>query len=265
MKLEEDVLRNDIEKFTDRLNEDFQAGRKNQLPHAKTYLQGLFSSECQKRNIERMNENVPSANYEDQQYFLSESKWDWHGLMRHIARDASEALQDYGLVGCTVDEKAHLKKGKDSAAATRQYAGIAGKVENCQVGVYLSLCADKYTTLSNHRLYLPWEWCKDTERCRKAGIPEEDTVFKTKPQQALEMILEHKADGVHFDYVNGDGLYGNSYELSKGLDAEGIPYVLDIHSNQRIYLDKPTIAVYLRKNRAPGDVLRHACRQIAKI
>ena len=78
--------------------------------------------------------------------------------MRHIATGALAALQDYGLVGCTVDEKDHLKKGKDSAGAKHQYASIAGKLENCQVGVYLSLCADKYTTLSNHRLYIPREW-----------------------------------------------------------------------------------------------------------
>jgi SRSO17 transposase len=71
-------------------------------------------------------------------------------------------------------------------------------------------------------LILPSEWADDKKRCLKAGIPQEYIVFKTKQQLALEMISEHLANGVHFDYVNGDGLYGNGYEFSNGLDSMGI-------------------------------------------
>lgn len=188
-----------------------------------------------------MTEEVEGS-YENQQHFISESAWNYKELMQKVAKETSSHLSGRGLVGCTVDEKSHLKKGKSSVGVARQYAGTIGKVDNCQVGVYLSLCAEKYSTISNFRLFMPKDWTEDTQRSRRAGVPD-NIEYKTKPQLAIEMIKEHKKDGVHFDYVNGDGLYGNSYELSKALEAEQIPYVLDVHSNQRIYLEKPEISV----------------------
>jgi SRSO17 transposase len=193
--------------------------------------------------MERMVEEIKGSEYESMQHFISNSPWDSQGLMRQLSRTASKELEPFGMKGCTVDEKSHLKKGDKSVGVARQYAGTIGKVENCQVGVYLSLCAGKYALLTNHRLYLPEEWTKDKERCKKAGIPDDRIVFKTKPQLALEMIKEHIEYGVRFDYVNGDGLYGNGYEFSKGLSDLGQKYVLDVHSNQRIYLQKPMISV----------------------
>jgi SRSO17 transposase len=203
-----------------------------------------------------MNEKVPNSNYEQQQHFLSESTWNSSELMREIALSASKSLQTQGLVSCTVDEKSHSKKGKSSAGVAPQYSGNKGKVENCQVGVYLSLCAQKYAAVSNKRLFLPEVWTNDRKRCQKAGILD-DVSFKTKPQLALEMIEEHLQDGVHFDYVNGDGLYGNSYELSKGFEKRSIPYVLDIHSTHRIFPEKPRISVPEKK---PGTKGRRPTR-----
>ena len=191
-----------------------------------------------------MVEEVTESEYESQQHFVSNSKWNSQGLLTQISQTVSQEFSGQGLIGCTVDEKSHLKKGNKSVGVARQYAGTIGKVDNCQVGVYLSLCAGKYATLTNCRLYLPKEeWVDDKERCEKAGIPKEKIVFKTKPQLALEMIKEHLDNGVYFDYVNGDGLYGNGYEFSKGLIELGQKYVLDVHNNQRIYLQKPTISV----------------------
>lgn len=207
------------------------------------YLSGLFCAERGKRNMERMVEEVKGSEYESLQHFISDSPWDSSGMMRQLSRTVSKELEPYGIIGCTVDEKSHLKKGDKSVGVARQYAGTIGKVENCQVGVYLSLCAGKYAILTNHRLYLPEEWTINKERCKKAGVPEDRMVFKTKPQLALEMIKEHLDCGAQFDYVNGDGLYGNGYEFSKGLSELGLQYVLDVHSNQRIYLQEPMISV----------------------
>ena len=206
-------------------------------------MSGIFCTERGKRNIERMVEEVANSDYESQQHFISNSPWDTKGLMSYLSRTASKELQPYGLVGCTVDEKSHLKKGTKSVGVARQYAGTIGKVDNCQVGVYLSLCASKYATISNYRLYLPKEWTEDKERCLKAGLSEEEILFKTKPELGLEMIKEHVENGVHFDFVNGDGLYGNGYAFSKGIDDLGKKYVLDVHRDQRIFLEKPNIAV----------------------
>ncbi len=221
----------------------FEVGKKSQKQRAHQYINGLFCAERGKRNIERMVEEVSGSDYESLQHFISGSPWDSEGLMRHLAHSVRRDLDPFGLIGCTVDEKAHLKKGKKSVGVARQYAGVAGKVENCQVSVHLSLCAGRYANLISHRLYLPKEWTDDPERCRKAGGPRERMVFKTKPELGLEMVEELINNGVHFDYINGDGLYGNSYTFSKGLDALGVRYVLDVHSNQRIFLQQPSIQV----------------------
>jgi SRSO17 transposase len=219
----------------------FEVGNKNQTEKATQYLSGLFQCERKKRNMERMVEKVPESNYENIQHFISNSPWDTKGLMKEIAKNVNAELKPFGLIGCTVDEKAHLKKGNKSVGVARQYAGCSGKVDNAQVGVYLSLTASKYSSLTNFRLYLPEVWVSDKKRCLKAGIPEEKIVFKTKPALALEMIEEHIKDGVHFDFINGDGLYGNGYAFSKGIDKLGKKYVLDVHSDQRIFLQEPTI------------------------
>lgn len=221
----------------------FTVGKKNQSDKAWHYLSGLIQSEGNNRNIERMVEKVPASNYDSQQHFISNSPWDREGLIKAMAKNVSTTLCPHGQIACTVDEKAHLKKGDKSAGVSRQYAGCSGKVDNCQVGVYLSLTADKYSSLTNASLYLPKEWTDDKQRCLEAGIPEEKIVFKTKQELGLEMINEHIESGVHFDFINGDGLYGNGYEFSKGINALGKKYVLDVHNNQRIFLEEPVIAV----------------------
>jgi SRSO17 transposase len=221
----------------------FKVGQKNQKEKAEKYVSGLFCTERGKRNIERMVEEVAGSEYESLQHFISNSPWDTQGLMKQLSQSVSKELQGHGLIGCTVDEKAHLKKGTKSIGVSRQYAGTSGKVDNCQVGVYLSLCAGKYASITNYKLYLPKEWAENKERCAKAGIPEEQVVFKTKPELGLEMVKEHIENGVHFDFINGDGLYGNGYTFSKGVDALGKKYVLDVHSNQQLYLQKPVIKI----------------------
>jgi SRSO17 transposase len=224
-------------------NNFFHTGKKTQQDKAHYYLQGLFCAERGKRNIERMVEEVSGSEYESLQHFISDSPWDSAGLMLELASNISRKLQPYGKIGCTVDEKAHLKKGTKSVGVARQYAGTSGKVDNCQVGVYLSLTAGKYSSLTNYRLFLPQKWIDDPKRCEKAGVPKHKMVFKTKPQLALEMIVEHLDHGVHFDYVNGDGLYGNGFEFSKGLTARGVKYVLETHCDQTIFIEKPLISV----------------------
>jgi len=225
----------------------FRVGHKQQQQKAQYYLQGIFCAERGKRNIERMVEEVSGSEYESLQHFISNSPWDSEGLMQALARNISKKLQPIGKIGCTVDEKAHLKKGTKSVGVARQYAGTSGKVDNCQVGVYLSLTAGKYSSLTNYRLFLPQKWIDDPKRCEKAGIPRHKIVFKTKPQLALDMIAEHLDCGVQFDYVNGDGLYGNGFEFSKGLTARGVNYVLETHCDQTIFTEKPFISVPVNK------------------
>jgi SRSO17 transposase len=249
-------LNRGFEKIFSTYNSFFRTGQKTQQVNAQQYLRGIFCAERGKRNIERMVEEVSESEYESLQHFISHSLWDSKGLMVELAKSIFRKLQPIGKIGCTVDEKAHLKKGTKSVGVARQYAGTSGKVDNCQVAVYLSLTAGKFSSLTNFRLFLPQQWIDNPDRCQKAGVPESDRVFKTKPQLALDMVREHINNDVHFDYVNGDGLYGNGFEFSKGLTSLGVKYILETHCDQLIFTEEPLIAVPVtmpgKKGRKPS-------------
>ena len=232
-----------FDKTVSTYNSFFRTGQRTQQDNARQYLQGIFCAERGKRNIERMVEEVSGSEYESLQHFISNSSGDSKGLMVELAKNVFRKLQPVGKIGCTVDEKAHLKKGTKSVGVARQYAGTSGKVDNCQVAVYLSLTAGKYSALTNFRLFLPQQWIDNPARCQKAGIPKSDRVFKTKPQLALDMIREHIENDVKFDYINGDGLYGNGFEFSKGLTSLGVKYIMETHCDQLIFTEEPRIAV----------------------
>ena len=139
--------------------------------------------------------------YHRMQHFVSESPWLTRKVMQKVASDASELLDINEKTGLIIDESSHVKRGDKSVGVARQYCGRLGKVENCQVGVYAFLSAGSRATLVDFRLYLPQSWIKDKKRCDQAGIPPDKQVFKTKPQQALEMIRAQREAGVRFDWV----------------------------------------------------------------
>jgi SRSO17 transposase len=161
-------------------------------------------------------------------------------------------------VGYIIDESAHLKKGNHSVGVSRQYAGVAGKVDNCQVGVYASLVWQCHSTLVNCRLFLPESWTSNPARCEKAGIPPDARVFKTKLELALDMIKADRAAGVEFDWVGGDGLYGHGWELSNAIENMGLKFLFDVHCDQLIYTVEPIISV---PEKTPGPGRRPTKRQ----
>ena len=149
--------------------------------------------------------------------------------------------------GLIIDESSHIKKGKHSVGVARQYAGSVGKVDNCQVAVYLSLCNNKRSSLIDEALFLPKDWVNDKQRSINSGIPESKIIQKTKPVLALELVDKAIANKIIFDWVGGDGLYGHNYELGKGLDERSLLFVLDIHKDQYIYEQVPKIFVSEKK------------------
>lgn len=215
------------------------------------YLKGLLACEKGHANMERMEEAVEGSQYRSYQQFVSNSPWDHTPVLGQVAQTASQMfatqqVQDDLPTGLLIDESAHLKKGTASVGVARQYAGVVGKVENCQVGVYTSLCHGHDATIINERLFLPEGWSDETERCAQAGIPEEHRVHHSKPQLALAMIDEHVAQGIRWDWIGGDGLYGHSPALLKGLEERQLFYVLDVHKDTQGYLEPPQIAVPAR-------------------
>jgi len=234
----------------------FKVYRNNVSDQALKYMYGLLESEKGQANLERMEENQETMPYHQYHHFLSNSPWSAQEVKKKVSQDSSALMsiqqeQSGKPTGLLIDESSHLKKGKHSVGVARQYAGVIGKVDNCQVGVYASLCNGKHSTLIGEALFLPTEWTEDKERCLKAGIPQEAITHKTKPELALNLIDTALSNGVEFDWVGGDGLYGHNSELRKGLDNRDLLYVLDIHKDQKIYREEPII-YFPKKKAGPG-------------
>lgn len=253
-----DYISNAIEKFSSY----FRAHRFDNTSTALNYVLGLLKCSKGQANMERMEEEIENSEYRAYQQFISNSNWDCEGLLDALAKEASMLMesqkQENSLpTGYIIDESGHLKKGNKSVGVARQYAGVAGKVDNCQVGVYASLVNENDATIINERLFLPKAWTNDKVRCGIAGIPEKFSSFKTKPELALEMLKQDIERGVKFDWIGGDGLYGHSYELGKGIDILDLFFVLDVHKDEKVFLEEPTFGVPEKKagrGRAPKNV-----------
>ncbi len=219
---------------------------------AKNYVLGLLKCTKGEANMERMEEEIPESEYRAYQHFISNSNWDCEGLQKSVALECSELLsiqkqKNKKPTGYIVDESAHIKKGKKSVGVARQYAGVAGKVDNCQVGVYASLVNEKYATIINERLFLPESWTEDSERCKKVGVPPIFQKYKTKPELALDMIKQDIERGVKFDWIGGDGLYGHNTDLCNRLDDLEQFFVLDVHKDETVYTEEPFFSIPKKK------------------
>jgi SRSO17 transposase len=141
-----------------------------------------------------------------------------------------------------IDETGFLKQGLGSCGVGRQYTGSAGKIANCQIGVFAAYVSDQGCALIDRQLYLPQEWIKSTERREAAHVPS-DMRFVTKPQIAAEMIERAVAAGVPFDWVATDTIYGVG-AIEMQLRRAGKGYVLGAHATDQFYSwgDKPDVA-----------------------
>ena len=204
---------------------------------AEQYVSGLM--QARKKNMERMAEVVPEADDQQLQHFLANTRWDERAVRDQVALEADKLLGSATDAALVVDESGFSKKGAHSVGVSRQWNGRLGKVDNCQVGVFVALANGSLATLVDVKLFLPKSWVTDRERCSPAGVPRAARVAKTKPELALEMIRHNRELGVRFGWVLMDGLYGNDPVLLRSLDEDGEVFVVDVHKNQRVYLDDP--------------------------
>src|SRR5690349_15808745 len=198
---------------------------------AGRYLEGLLGP-VERKNGWQLAEAIGDARPWRTQRVLSHVLWDEEAA-RDLCRDhAVERLgaRDAVLV---VDETAFVKKGEHSAGVARQYCGTLGKVENCQVGVFLAYGSRGGHALIDRRLYLPEAWAGDAERRRAAKVPE-DVPFLTKPAIAREMVARALDAGVPCEWVLGDEVYGADRRLRLMLEERGKPYVLAVRSNEEL-------------------------------
>ena len=209
---------------------------------ALDYLRGLLSP-VERKNGWQLAEQAGDATPYGVQRLLSTYRWDADLVRDDLAGYAVEHLGDADAV-LVVDETGFLKKGNKSAGVQRQYSGTAGRIENCQIGVFLAYASAKGRTLLDRELYLPQVWTEDRERRREAGVPE-DVGFRTKPRLAQRMLERALESGVPFGWVAGDEVYGNDRNLRLWLEREGIAHVLAIKSNEKLraWTDKGPLQV----------------------
>jgi SRSO17 transposase len=200
--------------------------------HGRAYLLGLLS-QTERKNGWTLAEFAGDVSPDGLQRLLNFSPWDEDGCRDALRRYVVRHLGDPGAV-LAVDETGFLKKGRMSAGVARQYTGTAGRVENCQVGVFLAYAApDGSRALIDRELYLPGKWTGDRERCRAARIGDE-VRFATKPELAEKMIGRAVEAGVPFAWVAGDEVYGGNPGLRSWLEGEGIAYVMAVACSEMI-------------------------------
>jgi SRSO17 transposase len=200
--------------------------------HGRAYLLGLLSQQERKTSWQ-LAEFAGDASPDGLQRLLSSAPWDEDACRDVLCRYVIREFGDEGAV-LAPDETGFLKKGRMSAGVARQYTGTAGRVENCQVGVFLAYCApDGARALIDRELYLPAKWADDRERCRAAGIGD-GVPFATKPRLAKQMFARAVKAGVPFRWAAGDEVYGASPELREWLEEQKKGYVLAVACNAMI-------------------------------
>jgi len=229
---------------------------------ASAFLDGLLSG-IERKTGWLMAEQSGAARPFRMQALLGRSRWDADRLRDAVLGYVTAALGDPDGV-LIVDETGFLKKGEHSAGVARQYSGTAGRIENCQVGVFLAYVSRYGQALVDRRLYLPESWVKDQARCAKAGIPQ-TVAFETKPVIARQMIAAALEAGMPCAYVLGDAVYGADSSLRRMLEARGQPYVLAVRGAHFMRRGvESSSAEELAKDIAPGDWACHAAGEGAK-
>jgi SRSO17 transposase len=150
-------------------------------------------------------------------------------LREYVSKNLGE---DTGVI--VVDETGFLKQGKHSCGVKRQYSGTAGRIENCQIGVFLTYASSKGYSPIDRELYMPQEWIDADERCKKAGVPE-TVEFKTKPQLALDMIKKATNAEVPYTWVTGDCVYGDYTDIRMWLEQNYKCYVMSVSGKAYVW------------------------------
>lgn len=165
------------------------------------------------------------------QHFIGGAQWDHQPLFTELARQVGQQLgEDDGVI--VFDPSAFPKQGKQSVGVQRQWCGRLGKVDNCQVAVYMAYVSRIDRALTNTRLYLPEAWAKDRARRKAAGVPKQ-VRFQTRHEQALEM-LDEQGHLLPHAWVAGDDEMGKSAHFRRDLHGRGESYLLAVPCDTRI-------------------------------
>tara|TARA_Y100000034_G_scaffold52912_1_gene65008 strand:+ start:69 stop:1253 length:1185 start_codon:yes stop_codon:yes gene_type:complete len=207
--------------------------RREPRQRALAYLKGLLSP-LERKNGWQLAEFAGDSTPDGVQRLLATYEWD-ENLVRDDLRDyVVERLGDpCGVL--VIDETGFIKKGTKSAGVKRQYSGTAGRIENCQIGVFLAYASPHGRAFLDRELYLPKEWAEDEDRRTEAGVPS-DRAFQTKPQLAKVMLQRALEAGAPASWVTADEVYGNDRRLRIWLEEQGISHVLSVKSTEPLWV-----------------------------
>jgi SRSO17 transposase len=214
-------------------------GHKNRRRWAPLYVQGLLGP-GDRKSIQPMAGRILGSDRGQLHHFVAASSWETAPLEQVLAEQAQRLVGGPEAV-LIVDDTTLLKQGKHSPGVARQYSGAAGKRANCQALVSLTLARGEVPLPVALRLFLPEEWTKDPERCRRAGIPEDRLAPRSKMQIALEELDRVRAAGVQFGCVVADAGYGMSADFRRALTARDLLWAVGIPRIQKVYPAEVTL------------------------
>jgi SRSO17 transposase len=209
------------------------------LEHAVLYLHAILS-DIPRKNGWQIAEHARQARPYGMQRLLSRAVWDQDAVRDELRCFVCQSLSQLPCLPTLtpeespfsvliIDESGFPKRGRHSAGVGPQYCGLTGRVENCQVGVFLSYATAADHALLDRALYLPEDWCADTARRQAVHIPE-SVRFATKPELAQRMLERARASGVPCRWVVADTVYGHSPDLRTFLEQQGYAYALAVPS-----------------------------------
>jgi SRSO17 transposase len=196
------------------------------------FLRGLLGG-VDRKNGWQLAEHARETTPDGMQRLLTTTRWDPDALRDDVRGYVVEQLGDPAGV-LVVDETGFLKKGAKSAGVQRQYSGTAGRIENCQVGVFLTYASGRGRALVDRELYLPAEWASDPARRAEAHVPEQ-VGFQTKPQLAQQLLARALDAGVPAGWVTADEVYGGDARLRAFLEQHDLGYVLAVKATQPLW------------------------------
>ena len=201
---------------------------------ALAYLQGLLGP-VKRKNGWQLAEYAGDDTPDGMQRLLATYPWDEDGVRDDLREYVVEHLGDEQAV-LVVDELGFLKQGKKSVGVQRQYSKTAGKVENCQIGIFLAYVSNRGRTFLDRELYLSEDWRRDPERRNETGVPEEIQIVtsRDKSELAQAMIGRALAAGVPFAWVAGDAVSCNDRSLRRWLEQAGIAHVPAVESDEKL-------------------------------
>jgi len=195
------------------------------------YVRGLLAG-LERKNGWTLAEHAGAVSPDGMQRLLRTADWDVDGVRDDVRGyvldglgDPDAADGDSGAGVFIADDTGFIKKGRRSAGVQRQYTGTTGKIDNCQLGVFLAYATGRGHALIDRELYLPAAWTEDRDRCAAAGIPE-DVGFATKPELVVRMLERVEAAGRLSGWFTADEAFGQNPGLRAWLSAHQVPYVL---------------------------------------